>query len=244
MAQPDIERKHLQYKSMDMTALLAMSILVDEAVKDEVESGRTGYLTLLEGDDEGGRPQEDLWWNGRRWARSVLEPGALGKRKRKKITDRGMEVGDHTEGREEEKSAGFESSDDNSDFEPFVKKRKQISRVEEASRQDSSRRPAISQTTRGREGPVRPPKSAKMGTKVRSREPVTGVQWPTQRKSRVKSMPLSAEFVVDSSDEMDEVGNKQSRTITSKPTPIRSDLSYVIEDEESVQQSSTKIPQS
>jgi hypothetical protein len=107
MAHPNIKRKHLQYRSMDMTALLAMSILIDEAVKDGVGSGE-GYLAFLEGNEEDGKSDGGVWWNGKAWVRSVLEPGTLREMKSKRKSKR-------SHGEDEDRGTRSEESEKETD---------------------------------------------------------------------------------------------------------------------------------
>lgn len=72
-AAPKVQRKRLHFKSMDFSALIAMSILMEEAVVESL--GESGHLAFLEAESELASMQP-LFWNGKKWAASVLElPG-------------------------------------------------------------------------------------------------------------------------------------------------------------------------
>jgi hypothetical protein len=65
---PDVERKHLHYKSMDGTALLALGILLEETLKHSLS--KTGHLAFLaaENEDEIATP---LGWDGHAWVKKI-----------------------------------------------------------------------------------------------------------------------------------------------------------------------------
>jgi hypothetical protein len=223
MAQPHVERNHLQYKSMDMTALLAMSILIDEAVKAEVEKGNTGYLAFLEGDDEDGIVQRESWWNGSKWVRSVLEPGAWEKRRRTRRRNQEEEVAVSGAGSEE------------SDSEPLVKMHKHNKQVELV----------LSPERQGRGGPARAAKRETITKTVRKEKSVGGFE-PTsnrRRRRRAKPIPMSAEFVVDSSDEMKEEDDEQDHITTNNLSTSQQELIEQNNELEGLELSSSRLQQ-
>lgn len=63
------ERKHLHYKSMDGTALLALGILLEEALEESL--GETGHLAFLNAGEEEENTTSTLGWDGHAWVKKV-----------------------------------------------------------------------------------------------------------------------------------------------------------------------------
>ncbi|KAE9968408.1 hypothetical protein EG328_007559 [Venturia inaequalis] len=65
----NIQRKHLHYKSMDGTALLALSVLLEEALEQSL--GETGHLAFLAADEELESSPPELGWDGHTWVKKA-----------------------------------------------------------------------------------------------------------------------------------------------------------------------------
>lgn len=66
---PDFERKHLHYKSMDGTALLAVGILLEEVLGQSL--GETGHLAFLNVGEEEENTTPTLGWDGHTWVKKA-----------------------------------------------------------------------------------------------------------------------------------------------------------------------------
>ncbi|TLD39202.1 meiotic nuclear division protein 1 [Venturia nashicola] len=66
---PDIQRKPLHYKSMDGTALLALGILLEEALDQSL--GETGHLAFLTAGEEEEDLIPELGWDGHAWVKKA-----------------------------------------------------------------------------------------------------------------------------------------------------------------------------
>jgi len=84
---PEIKRKHLHYRSMDGTALLALGFLIEEALSDSL--GETGHLSFVGLDEEDAEVPPELL-DRHDW---VKPP-----RKRRKREVRGDEASDDLDG--------------------------------------------------------------------------------------------------------------------------------------------------
>jgi hypothetical protein len=202
IARPNIGRKYLQYRSMDMTALLAMSILIDEGIKSGIESGDTGYLALLEGDIKGNDGRAgDVWWDGRSWVRSVLEPGALGKTKSGVETDH-----QHVDKREE-----FEEVDENMTTRSSQEDGNEIRHFKpnEPPGHGHSLKLRTSRNIPSKYDLIQDSKPERITKDAQYSEPATKYQLPDRRQRRSNYTRLSEDLVIDSSDDMDEADKEE-----------------------------------
>ncbi|KAG8626488.1 hypothetical protein KVT40_005433 [Elsinoe batatas] len=73
------------WRSMDETALLAMGILLEEAMKDRI--GATGDLAFVEGEGDVNGLRGKGFWDGRTWKRSVIRKAATGPKGKGKASE-------------------------------------------------------------------------------------------------------------------------------------------------------------
>jgi hypothetical protein len=102
---PDVERKHLHYKSMDGTALLALGILLEETLKHSL--GKTGHLAFLAAEDED-EITAPLGWDGHAWVKKISrQAGTMNERFESAHID-GIPVDDSSE----EEQSGNQTNND------------------------------------------------------------------------------------------------------------------------------------
>lgn len=65
------------WKSLDETAMLAIGILLEEAVAESL--GTTGHLAFLEDEREDHMGGSKTYWDGEQWARSVVQKATRSK---------------------------------------------------------------------------------------------------------------------------------------------------------------------
>lgn len=200
---PNFQRNHLHYRSMDGTALLALGVLLEEALEQSL--GETGHLAFLTAVEEEESTAPELGWDGHTWVKRASRK--LGSESQSFRSAHNDDTFSHDELDEDEASEVIETEEDNEaqdgwqSSSPYGEEKKTEPRTE--SPEYIHERPPTTSCTK----PLRSPSSSNRGNiEISATEPRSARKIVARRSRRIHGdKGYKSTAMVQSSDE-DESG--------------------------------------